>query len=198
MQGDQAQQWSLGSRIQSKVFRLNYGRWVAEYEARCSGWSCITLCECLEMHIAHTCSWMGQWAAVCAAWCSGGGPAKTTFQIPLAAVSYTQECHTFLLLCIWRMTLCCKALCDVKFRQIEGNGRKCRHIELSNFFCIFVNMLMLTHPWGRSCCCCWCCCWVFLTAAWSSRGSHQRGSHQWLSVGLGGWQLPGQGSRLDR
>ena len=25
-----------------------------------------------------------------------------------------------------------KALCDVKFRQIEVNGRKFRHIELSN------------------------------------------------------------------
>ena len=25
-----------------------------------------------------------------------------------------------------------KALCDVKFRQIEGNGWKFRHIELSN------------------------------------------------------------------
>ena len=25
----------------------------------------------------------------------------------------------------------CKALCDVKFRQLEGNGRTFRHIELS-------------------------------------------------------------------
>ena len=29
----------------------------------------------------------------------------------------------------WRY---CKALCDVKLRQIEGNGKKFRHIELSN------------------------------------------------------------------
>ena len=28
----------------------------------------------------------------------------------------------------------CKALCDGKFRQIEGNGPKFRHIELSNNF----------------------------------------------------------------
>ena len=26
----------------------------------------------------------------------------------------------------------CKALCDVKFCQIKGNGRKFSHIELSN------------------------------------------------------------------
>ena len=26
----------------------------------------------------------------------------------------------------------CKALCDEKFSQIEGNGRKFRHLELSN------------------------------------------------------------------
>ena len=30
----------------------------------------------------------------------------------------------------WRRN--CKALCDVMFRQIEENGRKFRHIELSN------------------------------------------------------------------
>ena len=29
----------------------------------------------------------------------------------------------------WRY---CKALCDVKFSQMEGNGRKFRHIQLSN------------------------------------------------------------------
>ena len=29
----------------------------------------------------------------------------------------------------WRY---CKAVCDVKFSQIEGNGKKCRRIELSN------------------------------------------------------------------
>ena len=27
----------------------------------------------------------------------------------------------------------CKALCDVKFSQIEGNGRKFSQIELSNY-----------------------------------------------------------------
>ena len=38
----------------------------------------------------------------------------------------------------WRISLYltddayCKALCDVKFRHIEGYGRKFRHIELSN------------------------------------------------------------------
>ena len=26
--------------------------------------------------------------------------------------------------CIWLMTLYCKAVCDVKFRPIEGNGKK--------------------------------------------------------------------------
>ena len=34
--------------------------------------------------------------------------------------------------CMGLKTLYCKALCDVKFCQIEGNGRKFRHIELSN------------------------------------------------------------------
>ena len=31
-----------------------------------------------------------------------------------------------------RPDLFCKALCEEKFRQIEGNGRKLSHIELSN------------------------------------------------------------------
>ena len=33
-------------------------------------------------------------------------------------------------ICIW-LPLYCKALCDVKFCQIEGNGGKFRHIEPS-------------------------------------------------------------------
>ena len=32
------------------------------------------------------------------------------------------------------MTLYCKALGDVKFSKIEGNGRKFRHIQISNSF----------------------------------------------------------------
>ena len=42
----------------------------------------------------------------------------------------------------------CKALCDVQFRQIEGNGRTFRHILLSNgvislIFCQCGTSLML-------------------------------------------------------
>ena len=34
---------------------------------------------------------------------------------------------------MWLMTLYCKALYEVKFSQIEGNGWKFSHIELSNW-----------------------------------------------------------------
>ena len=32
----------------------------------------------------------------------------------------------------------CKALCDEKFSQMEGNGRKFSHIELSNIFISYI------------------------------------------------------------
>ena len=47
------------------------------------------------------------------------------------------------------MTLYCKTVCDVKFGQIEGNGRNERHIELNSIVSLvkFSNSVCMCTHW---------------------------------------------------